>query len=378
MSRVGIVGGGQLARMLALAGHPIGIVCDILDPAAKPSAHAVVRHRHVGGFEDRNALDRLAADCEVITFDFENVTVEPLEHLANRVPVRPPARALAVAQDRLDEKRAIDGLGIEVAGFRDLPDEAALQRACADLGLPLLVKTRRFGYDGKGQWRLHDLAEVAVVWRELNGVPAIAEAWVPYRRELSLLAVRSASGEIGCYPLVENCHDRGVLAFSLAPAPATAALQAQAERLAGKLLAAFDYVGVLAVELFEVEGRLVVNEIAPRVHNSGHWSIEGSHCSQFENHLRAICDWPLGLTAVRGCSLMVNVLGRWPDRRELLRIPGLHLHDYGKSEREGRKIGHLTLCADEPAALRERGVSMLQLAGMGHLRSKLDEALRGY
>lgn len=376
MKRVGIVGGGQLARMLALAGHPLGIECDILDPAAQPSARPVVRRQHVGGYEDRAALDALAADCEVITFDFENVTAAPLQPLAERLPVRPPSRALAIAQDRLDEKRFLSQAGIEVAGFHDLPDLPALQSACETLGLPLLVKTRRFGYDGKGQWRVNAISDVAAVWQELAGAPAIAEAWVPYRRELSLLAVRAPDGQVCSYPLVENCHDRGVLAFTVAPAQDGAALQSAAEDIAARLFAALDYVGVLAIELFEVSGRLVVNEIAPRVHNSGHWSIEGAHCSQFENHLRAVCGLPLGSPQVRGCSLMVNVLGRWPNREPLLRIAGLHLHDYGKSERFGRKIGHLTVCAQQPGELLAPGLAMLEAAGLAHLQPKLAKALQ--
>jgi 5-(carboxyamino)imidazole ribonucleotide synthase len=375
MKRVGIVGGGQLARMLALAGHPLGIECDVLDPAPDPSAASVLRRHFAGGFEDRAALEALADDCDVVTFDFENVTAQPLAHLAARVPVRPPTRALAIAQDRLEEKNYIAGLGIPVAPYFAIDAPAELEQACARLGLPLLVKTRRLGYDGKGQWRIDSLADSAGVLQALAGTPAIAEAWVPFVRELSIISVRAPDGEIRHYPLTQNCHERGVLAFSVAPAAGIETLQPQAEALARRLLEGLDYVGVLAIELFEQADRLIVNEIAPRVHNSGHWTIEGAHCSQFENHLRAVCDLPLGATAARGPSLMVNVLGRWPDREELLSVPGLHLHDYCKAERAGRKIGHLSLTDDSREALWERGRQLLQLCGFEPRCGDLERAL---
>lgn len=375
MKRVGIVGGGQLARMLALAGHPLGIHCDALDPAPDPSAADVLRRQFSGGFEDRAALEALADDCDVVTFDFENVTALPLAHLAARVPVRPSPRALAIAQDRLEEKSYIADLGVPVAAFMRIDTPAQLEQACARLGLPLLVKTRRLGYDGKGQWRIDAVADCAAVAQALADTPAIAEAWVPFERELSILAVRAGDGEIRYYPLTQNCHDRGVLAFSVAPAPRIEKLQAQAEAIARQLLEALDYVGVLAIELFELAGRLIVNEIAPRVHNSGHWTIEGAHCSQFENHLRAVCELPLGATAARGASLMVNVLGHWPDRLSLFGVAGLHLHDYRKAERAGRKIGHLSLSADSRGELWARGQQVLQLAGFEHLRAQLQRAL---
>jgi 5-(carboxyamino)imidazole ribonucleotide synthase len=375
MKRVGIVGGGQLARMLALAGHPLAIQCDVLDPAPDPSAATVLRRQFAGGFEDRAALEALADDCDVVTFDFENVTAQPLAHLAARVPVRPPTRALAIAQDRLEEKNYIAGLGIPVAPFLPVDAQPQLDLACERLGLPLLVKTRRLGYDGKGQWRIDARADCDAVSHALAGTPAIAEAWVPFERELSIVGVRAADGQMRYYPLTQNCHDRGVLAFSVAPAPRIEALQAQAEDVARQLLEGLDYVGVLAIELFEVDGSLIVNEIAPRVHNSGHWTIEGAHCSQFENHLRAVCDLPLGSTAARGASLMVNVLGRWPDRERLLAVSGLHLHDYCKAERAGRKIGHLSLGADHRSELWTEGRQILELAGFEHLSTSLERAL---
>lgn len=375
MKRVGIVGGGQLARMLALAGHPLAIQCDVLDPAPDPSAATVLRRQFAGGFEDRAALEALADDCDVVTLDFENVTAQPLAHLAARVPVRPPTRALAIAQDRLEEKSYIAALGIPVAPFMPIDAPAQLELACERLGLPFLVKTRRLGYDGKGQWRVSALEDCEAVSQALAGTPAIAEAWVPFERELSIIGVRAGDGQVRYYPLTQNCHDRGVLAFSVAPAPRIGPLQARAEAIAKSLLEGLDYVGVLAIELFERDGELIVNEIAPRVHNSGHWTIEGAHCSQFENHLRAVCDLPLGSTAARGASLMVNVLGRWPDRPRLLSVPGLHLHDYCKAERAGRKIGHLSLSADCRSNLATEGREILHLAGFEHLRDEFESAL---
>jgi len=366
MKRVGIVGGGQLARMLAMAGRRLGIRCEVLDPAEQPCAAAVARHLR-GAFEDPVALDHLVADCSVATFDFENVAVEPLQHLAQRMPVRPSPRTLAIAQDRLEEKRFIEGLGIPVAAFRPIHSLDDLRSAAEQLGLPCLIKTRRFGYDGKGQWKLNELADCERVWSELQGTPAIAEAWVRYRREVSLIVVRDGLANHRLYPLTENHHVDGILGYSLAPAPASAVMQAEAENLAFRLVDALDYVGVLAIELFEMDGHLMVNEIAPRVHNSGHWTIEGAHCSQFENHLRAVTDLPLGDASARGYSLMLNIIGDWPERERLLSCPGVNVHDYEKSPRPGRKIGHLTVCADSVGELQNRVQALLRAAGREEL-----------
>ncbi len=374
MKRIGIVGGGQLARMLALAGRRLGVACEVLDPAEQPCAASVARHLR-GDFDDLQALDRLVADCSVATFDFENVAVAPLAHLAQRMPVRPPPKALAVAQDRLEEKRFIAELGIPVAPFRSVDTLHDLRAAVDELGGPCLIKTRRFGYDGKGQWKLRDSSDCESVWAALAGTPAIAEAWVPYQRELSLIVVRDAQADHRLYPLTENHHVDGILAHSLAPATADAALAAEAKRLAFALVDALDYVGVLAIELFEVDGHLMVNEIAPRVHNSGHWSIEGAHCSQFENHLRAVTDLPLGDAEARGCSLMLNVIGQWPDRQALLACPGVNIHDYEKAPRPGRKIGHLTVCADHPNELGERAQRLFVAAGKSALWPALRERI---
>ena len=375
MKRVGIVGGGQLARMLAMAGRRLGIRCEVLDPAERPCAASVARHLR-GDFDDLQALDHLVEDCSVATFDFENVAVGPLAHLSQRMPVRPPPKALAVAQDRLEEKRFISELNIPVADFLAIDRREDLDAAVDRLGLPCLIKTRRFGYDGKGQWKLRERADCDAVWNALQGTPAIAEAWVPFKRELSLIVVRDARADHRLYPLTENHHVEGILCYSLAPAAADDALRLEAERLAFRLADALDYVGLLAIELFEMDGHLMVNEIAPRVHNSGHWTIEGAHCSQFENHLRAVTDLPLGDASARGYTLMLNVVGQWPQREALLACAGVNIHDYEKSAREGRKIGHLTVCADSVEELALRSRALLTAAGRPALWENLQPRIK--
>ncbi len=326
MSLVGVIGGGQLGRMLGLAGIPLGLRFRFLDPSADAPAQEVGT-LHVGAYDDRDRLRRLAKHATVVTYEFENVPVEAVEQLAETVPVWPPPAALAVAQDRLEEKRLFRRLGIETAA---IDDEVTR--------FPALLKTRRLGYDGKGQERVET--------RPVPGTDALLEELVPFERELSMLAVRSTTGETAFYPLVENVHENGILRLSRAPARPE--LQPEAERIAALLLDELGYVGVLAVELFEVEGRLLANELAPRVHNSGHWTIEGAETSQFENHLRAILGLPLGSTAARGEAAMVNLIGTMPAAADVLAVAGTHLHDYGKEPRPGRKLGHVTIV--DPAA----------------------------
>ncbi len=326
MSLVGVIGGGQLGRMLGLAGIPLGLRFRFLDPSADAPAQEVGT-LHVGAYDDRDRLRRLAKHATVVTYEFENVPVEAVEQLAETVPVWPPPAALAVAQDRLEEKRLFRRLGIETAA---IDDEVTR--------FPALLKTRRLGYDGKGQERVET--------RPVPGTDALLEELVPFERELSMLAVRGTTGETAFYPLVENVHENGILRLSRAPARPE--LQPEAERIAALLLDELGYVGVLAVELFEVEGRLLANELAPRVHNSGHWTIEGAETSQFENHLRAILGLPLGSTAARGEAAMVNLIGTMPAAADVLAIAGTHLHDYGKEPRPGRKLGHVTIV--DPAA----------------------------
>jgi 5-(carboxyamino)imidazole ribonucleotide synthase len=352
--RVGILGGGQLGRMLALAGIPWGLRFRVLEPAREAAA-GVVAERVAGEYEDYAALAEFIRNLDVVTYEFENVPVLTTRWLTQRVPVYPPPDALEVAQDRLHEKTFFERTGIPVPPFRAVETRTDFDAALAAIGLPAVLKTRRFGYDGKGQSVLRSPADAEAAWRLLGGRPLILEQFVPFDRELSILAVRGRDGATAFYPLVENEHRQGILFRSLAPADGVSAgLQALAERHAAAALDALDYVGVLAIEFFAAGGRLLANEMAPRVHNSGHWTIEGAATSQFENHLRAVVGWPLGSTATFGRSGMWNLIGELPDPAAVLSVPGAHLHLYGKSPRPGRKLGHVTLWANDTAEFTER------------------------
>lgn len=345
--KVGIIGGGQLGLMLGAAGQPLGISARFLEPAHDPCAAragAVLK----AAYDDPAALEELARSCDAMTYEFENVPLQAIRALSERFPVFPPPRALEVSQDRLAEKRFFQDLGVPVAAFSPVSSMSQLLAAIDLLGLPAILKTRRMGYDGKGQLYLADPAQAERAYATLDSEPCILERVVPFDRELSVVAVRSRGGEIAVWPVVENRHAGGILRWSIAPAPETrgipsAVLQARAEEIARAVLSALDYVGVVAIELFQMGERLVANEMAPRVHNSGHWSIEGSFTSQFENHLRAVLGLPLGRTDAPlpvGC---VNLLGSIPPIQALLSVPGASVHLYGKEPRPGRKLGHVTL-----------------------------------
>jgi 5-(carboxyamino)imidazole ribonucleotide synthase len=343
---IAVLGGGQLGRMLGLAGIPLGVGFRFLDPSTDAPA-AAVGELVVGPLGDERALTDVAAGADVVTYEWEGVPAAAVDFLARRVPVRPGARSLEVSQDRLHEKTTCRALGIATPAFAavDSPDELA---AAIDAvgGVPAVVKTRRGGYDGKGQRVLHDAGGLEAVWTDLGSVPLVVEAWVPFERELSVLAVRDPGGAVACWPVVENHHEAGILRVTRAPAPRLdPELQARAETIAQKLATDLDHVGVLAIELFDVGGDLLVNELAPRVHNSGHWTIEGADTSQFENHLRAVLGLPLGNTAARGASVMYNCIGTLPAREAVLAVPGAHFHNYEKTPRAGRKLGHVTLTA---------------------------------
>jgi len=356
--RVGIVGGGQLGRMLALAGAPLGIGCVTLDPT-KDSPAAQVAPAIVGGYDEREALLDLASGVDVVTYEFENVPVEAARFLAEHVTVRPGPAALEVAQDRLPEKSLFTDVGLPVPMYAAVHDVVSLHEAIEAVGLPAVLKTRRLGYDGKGQAviRGHERAEDA--WRAVGEVPSILEAHVAFDRELSIVGVRGVDAQTRFYPLVENEHRDGILRLTVAPAAdLPEVVQRHAEGFARAMMERLDYVGVLAIELFLVGERLYGNEMAPRVHNSAHWTIEGAETSQFENHLRAVCGLPLGSTAMRGCAAMVNLVGALPDLGEILAVPGAHVHAYGKEPRLGRKLGHVTVTAEDRADLEER---LLQL-----------------
>ena len=344
--RLGILGGGQLARMLALAAHPHGVTCTVLDPSADPCAGAVADVIR-GEYDDLQALYRLARASDVVTYEFENVPVASARWLAERVPVFPAPAALEVSQDRVVEKTFFAKLGIPTPPFADVSSRDDFDAALRGIGLPAVLKTRRFGYDGKGQAVLRTPEDAEQAWARLGGRPLILEGFVAFDRELSLIAVRSAHGECRCYPLVENEHRDGMLHRSLAPAADTGEeLFGRACDFAERILAELDDVGVLAVEWFQDGPRLIANEMAPRVHNSGHWTIEGAACSQFENHIRAVCGLPLGATRTRGHSAMFNLIGRRPDFDKILLSSGTHLHWYGKEPKPRRKVGHVTVAAE--------------------------------
>ncbi len=349
---VGIIGAGQLGRMMALAGYPLGVECRFLDGSREaPGGH--VAPLRVAAFDDAAALGALARDVDVLTFDIENVPIDVLDQVAEHVPVLPQPQVLAAAQDRLAEKRLFRELGIPTAAFVPVEEERDLGRAGETLGWPIMLKTRRMGYDGRGQRTAEDSANLLRGWRELGSAPAIAEKWVDFERELSLIGVRSSSDAALFYPLSENVHGDGQLVSSIAPYE-DEDLSRTAEVWLGKLMSRYDYRGVLTVEFFHTEAGLVANEFAPRVHNSGHWTIEGAETSQFENHLRAILGWPLGDTAPRGHSAMVNLLGALPDPARVLALPGAHFHDYGKQPRPRRKLGHCTMVDTDRDRLLDR------------------------
>lgn len=355
--RVGILGGGQLARMLALAGAPLGAKFLMLDTDANACGGQVAALMHAD-YRDHDALARFANQVDFATFDFENVPADSAHWLAERIPVYPNPRALAVAQDRLAEKTLFQSMGIGTPAFRAVDTLAELRAAVSEIGVPSILKTRRLGYDGKGQYRLRNVEDLDAAWVALSGgrdsASLILESFVRFQRELSVIAVRSRSGEFRHWPLTRNWHHEGVLSLSLAPASVTDTMTAEALNYAKAVADQLDYVGVFALELFEVDGRLLANEMAPRVHNSGHWTIEGAECSQFENHLRAVMGLPLGDTAARGYSAMLNWIGDLPDEQAALAIPGVHWHDYGKSSRPGRKVGHATVCGHDPDQLQSR------------------------
>ena len=354
MTTVGILGGGQLARMMALAAAPLGVRVLVLDPAADACAGqlAPLLARDYG---DERALVEFASRIDAATFDFENVPAASAEWLAQRMPVHPGPLALATAQDRLAEKTLFRELGIPLPEFADVPTREALDAAVAAIGAPGILKTRRLGYDGKGQYRIRTPDDVGPAWDALGAqaprVGLIYEAFVPFERELSVVAVRGRDGEFRTWPLTENWHVDGVLSASLAPARCESALAQQAHAYARAVAERLDYVGVFALELFCRDGVLLANEMAPRVHNSGHWTIEGAETSQFENHLRAVLGLPLGDTRMLGHACMLNWIGEMPEAGAVLREAGGHWHDYGKQPRAGRKVGHATLRESDAEAL---------------------------
>lgn len=343
--RIGIIGAGQLGQMLGFAARDLGVECRFVDPADAPPAAAcgeVIQRP----FDDREALAELAATCDVVTYEFENVPVEALRAIEGKVPVYPPAAALQHSQDRLHEKQLFNGLDIPLPGYYPIDTRADLEDAAASLGLPMVIKTRRLGYDGKGQFVVRNREDLDEAWQALGHSALIAEQWVPFDFEVSCIGVRNVDGDTAIYPLARNVHEGGILRTSRSPVDAPD-LANRAEEYVRRLLERLDYVGVLALELFARGNQLLANEFAPRVHNSGHWSIEGSETSQFENHIRAILNRPLGSTASKGHAGMINLIGSIPAAARSL-DEGV-LHDYGKLPRPGRKLGHITVTAASAA-----------------------------
>ncbi len=337
---MGCIGGGQLGRMLALAAAPLGVAVRCLDPSADACAGDVCE-LIVGPYDDPDALERLAYGTSCVTFEFENVPAAALGALRGKTQIRPGPNSLTISQDRLWEKQLFGRVGVPCAPFADIETPDQLEQALARTGLPAVIKTKRMGYDGKGQRVVRSRAEAEQAVAEL-GDELIAEALVPFRRELSLVLVRGLDLETVFYPLVENVHVDGILSTTTAPAPdVDAALQTTCQGYGLAVAEALHHVGALCLELFETDTGVLANELAPRVHNSGHWSIEGAETSQFENHIRAVLGLPLGATAPRGRARMQNLVGTHPPLAELL-AGGGHVHLYGKAPREGRKLGHVT------------------------------------
>ena len=359
--RIGILGGGQLGRMLALAGYQLGIEFRFFDPNSGAPV-GQIGQLIAANYDDREALDRFLENVDVVTYEFESIPVSTVKFVAERVKVFPPVKALETAQDRLFEKQLFQSLDIPTPKFVAVDSLEGLRVAVAQVGLPAVLKTRRLGYDGKGQFVLRSAADIDPAWAALGKSPLILEQFVSFQHELSVIGVRNVSGSEVFYPPVENRHREGVLRRSESPAPnITPELAAMAIDHCRRIMDRLEYVGVMALELFAVNGTVMANEIAPRVHNSGHWTIEGAETSQFENHLRAILDLPLGVTTPRGRSIMYNILGHIPEAAHVVAIEGAHLHLYGKAPTEKRKVGHVTLVA-QTAAGAARGAGEIARA----------------
>jgi len=358
--KVGVLGGGQLGRMLGLAGIPLGLDFVFLDPS--PDACAAVTGKLIqAGFSDEQAARRLAGLVDVATFDFENVPEASARALQEQCDVYPQPNALGAGQDRVAEKELLTSLGIEVSPYHAVSSRTDLLEGLEKLGFPAVLKTRRLGYDGKGQAVLRDPEDQERAWQKLGDFELVLEAFVPFEAECSLVAVRGRDGDIRTWPLTRNVHSNGILMLSM-PGAFDEALESLAIQKMTALLEHFDYRGVLTIEFFVHKGKLLANEFAPRVHNSGHWTIDGAACSQFENHIRAITGMPLGETHMISHSLMFNWIGEMPDRERALNISGMHWHDYGKVPREGRKIGHATLTAHTLKELKQNAEDLAEVA----------------
>lgn len=339
--RIGILGGGQLARMLALAGYPLGMSFSCIETKKNTSA-SFVTNVSVIDWENEQQLKNFAQNVDVITYETENIPLQTAFILQQYCSLFPSIEILKIAQDRLSEKKLCQQLNIPTSRFTSVSSYDELKGGISSFGYPAVLKTRRMGYDGKGQIVIKKDADVFTAWEELKGQDLVLESWIPFSREISLIAVRDCQGNVCFYPLIENTHIEGILHLSIAPYK-NENLFAQAQEIATKIMSHVNYVGVLVIEFFQLGNQLLVNEMAPRVHNSGHWTIEGADTSQFENHLRAIAGLPLGSTQLRGYSAMLNVLSSEPPLHAVLSFPGIHYHTYQKSASSQRKLGHITL-----------------------------------
>ena len=361
-STIGILGSGQLGRMLATAAARIDLKTHIYCEESGPAFDVATRTTRAA-FNDTAALTAFAREVDAVTLEFENVAVETARHLARHLPVRPGAKALEVAQDRLKEKEFIAALDIAVAPFRAIDAAAQLPSALGAFAGPAILKSRKLGYDGKGQAPISPGDDADAAWRKVGAVPAVLEKRVAFALELSVLVVRGASGELAFYDSPRNTHEGGILRRSVVPSGVLQDDLSRARDMAGAIARALDYVGVLAIEFFIVGEELLANEMAPRVHNSGHWTIDGAVTSQFENHVRAVAGLPLGDPSVFGASRMLNIIGEQPEAAALLAIPGAHLHHYGKAPRPGRKLGHVTIVGDVPDLMEARFQAARRIVG---------------
>jgi 5-(carboxyamino)imidazole ribonucleotide synthase len=350
---VGILGGGQLGRMLTLAGYPLGITCVCYDPTPGVSASFTGRVEP-GDFDDVARITEWAKNYDVLTYEWENFTPELVGHLSAMRPLHPNVKALAAAQDRWHEKRLFDELDIPVPAFRFAENEAELRRGIDELGFPVVAKTRNGGYDGKGQAVVRSEDDISAAVALLEQCPVIVETLIDFQSEVSAIGVRGMDGDTKTYPLTQNVHREGILRRSVVPAPVPSELEYAADAYLKAIMKRLDYVGVLALELFVTPGGLLANEMAPRVHNSGHWTQNGAETSQFENHLRAVTGMPLGSTELLCPSAMVNCIGSIPPTKQILAVPGTHLHVYDKEPRVGRKVGHINITASSSKELAER------------------------
>jgi len=355
---IGVFGGGQLGLMLAQAGKNLGYTFRFLDPSPEACAEAC-GSLTVGSYDDEALVRNFLQGVDVVTYEFENVPVSTVLFAESFMTVHPSSSVLRVTQDRREEKTLCTRLGIPTTKYIAVDTADQLEQSIEMIGYPCVLKTRRSGYDGKGQVVLLSASDLPAAKELCSSAPCLLENRIAFTRELSMISVRSTDGSVAFYPLVENMHKEGILRLSLAPAVVDTVLTAKAEKIASMILTALEYVGTMTIEFFEQDGELLVNEIAPRVHNSGHWTIEGAKTSQFENHLRAITGMPLGSTEAVGLSAMVNILGAYPDRTALDMIPGVHVHFYGKSPKPKRKIGHVTICQGHVAE-REKMLEQVQ------------------